>query len=139
LPFLCQVELLFISLSRAVAEYTEIKNDFMASRESLPVMFIATPKDKKLSLWTRRAPSVQVIMRPPLDAYDVLIHLNPKQVPLLRHAVDPSAVSFSRGVMAESAAQPGGAMPVIDYNPVSLYLAELRVSPALSCTSVYIL
>ncbi|MED6248043.1 hypothetical protein ATANTOWER_025024 [Ataeniobius toweri] len=139
-----------------VAEYTEIKNDFMASRESLPVMFIATPKDKKLSLWTRRAPSVQmlqrammvaaeslkvlehqlmdgsqiqdmrVIMRPPLDAYDVLIHLNPKQVPLLRHAVDPSAVSFSRGVMAESAAQPGGAMPVIDYNPVSLYLTELR-------------
>lgn len=58
--FLCQVELLFTSLSRAAAEYTEIKNDFMASRESLPVMFIATPTDKKMSLWTRRAPSVQV-------------------------------------------------------------------------------
>lgn len=46
-------------LSRAAADYTEIKNDFMACRESLPVMFIATPKDKK-SLWTKRAPSVQV-------------------------------------------------------------------------------
>uniref|UniRef100_A0A671Y5Z0 Nucleolar protein 6 n=1 Tax=Sparus aurata TaxID=8175 RepID=A0A671Y5Z0_SPAAU len=42
------------------ADYTEIKNDFMASRESLPVMFIATPKEKKLSIWTKKAPSVQL-------------------------------------------------------------------------------
>ncbi|KAM4576086.1 nucleolar protein 6 [Odontesthes bonariensis] len=138
------------------ADYTEIKNGFMASRESLPVMFIATPKDKNVSMWTKRAPSVQmlqrvmmvaaeslkvlehqlmdgsqaqdvrVIMRPPLDAYDVLIHLNPKQVPLLSQAVDPPAVTFSRGVMTGSAAQSGGALPVIDYNPVCLYLTELR-------------
>ena len=67
-------------------------------------------------------------MRPPLDAYDVLIHLNPKQVPLLSQAVDPPAVMFSRGVMTESAAPSGGALPVIDYNPVCLYLRELRVS-----------
>uniref|UniRef100_A0A8D3A8K2 Nucleolar protein 6 n=1 Tax=Scophthalmus maximus TaxID=52904 RepID=A0A8D3A8K2_SCOMX len=135
-------------------DYTEIKNDFMASRESLPVMFIATPKDKKLSMWTKRAPSVQmlqravmvaaeslkilerqlmdgsqtqdVVMRPPLDAYDVLIHLNPKQVPLLGQAVDCPAVTFSRGVKTGSVAQSGGALPVIDYNPVTLYLAELR-------------
>ncbi|KAM7416491.1 hypothetical protein PAMA_018513 [Pampus argenteus] len=136
--------------------YTEIKNDFMASRESLPVMFIATPKDKKLSMWTKRAPSVQmlqrvvmvaaeslkvlehqlmdggqiqdvrVVMRPPLDAYDVLIHLDPKQVPLLSQAVDPPAVNFGRGVITGSVAPSGGALPVIDYNPVSLYLAELR-------------
>ncbi|CAJ1068522.1 nucleolar protein 6 [Xyrichtys novacula] len=138
------------------ADYTEIKNDFMASRESLPVMFIATPKDKKLSLWTKRAPSVQmlqrvvmvaseslkvleqqlmdssqvqdvrVVMRPPLDAYDVLIHLNPKQVPLLSQAVDPPTVTYSRGIMPGSAHSSGGALPVVDYNPVSLYLAELR-------------
>lgn len=68
-------------------------------------------------------------MRPPLDAYDVLIHLNPKQVPLLGHAVDPPSVNYGRGVAAGSVAQSGGALPVIDYNPVSLYLAELRVSP----------
>lgn len=71
---------------------------------------------------------VQVVMRPPLDAYDVLIHLNPMQVPLLSQAVDPPAVTFSRGVMTGSVALCGGALPVIDYNPVSLYLAELRVS-----------
>uniref|UniRef100_A0A667YY51 Nucleolar protein 6 n=1 Tax=Myripristis murdjan TaxID=586833 RepID=A0A667YY51_9TELE len=138
------------------ADYTEIKNDFMASRESLPVMFIATPKDKKLSLWTKQAPSVQMLqrvvmvaaeslkvlesqlmdgnqtqdvrvaLRPPLDPYDVLIHLNPKQVPLLSQAVDPPAVKISRGVMSGNVAQSGGALPVIDYNPVSHYLAELR-------------
>ncbi|XP_023257306.1 nucleolar protein 6 [Seriola lalandi dorsalis] len=138
------------------ADYTEIKNDFMASRESLPVMFIATPKDKKASMWTKRAPSVQmlqrvvmvaaeslkvlehqlmdagqiqdvrVVMRPPLDAYDVLIHLNPKQVPLLGQAVDPPALNFSRGVMTGGVAKSGGALPVIDYNPVSFYLMELR-------------
>uniref|UniRef100_A0A3B3HT41 Nucleolar protein 6 n=1 Tax=Oryzias latipes TaxID=8090 RepID=A0A3B3HT41_ORYLA len=138
------------------ADYTEIKNGFMASRESLPVMFIATPKDKKSSMWTKRAPTVQmlqrvmtvaaeslkvlerqlmdgkqlqdvrVVMRPPLDAYDVLIHLNPKQVPLLSQAVDPPSVNFSRGVTAQSAAQSGGSLPVIDYNPVFLYLLELR-------------
>ncbi|KAM3610678.1 uncharacterized protein V6R79_007135 [Siganus canaliculatus] len=137
-------------------EYTEIKNDFMASRESLPVMFIATPKDKKMSMWTKRAPSVQMLqrvvmvaaeslrvlehqlmdgsqkqdvrvaMRPPLDVYDVLIHLNPKQVPLLSQAVDPPTVTFSRGIVAGNAAHTGGVLPVIDYNPVARYLAELR-------------
>lgn len=141
-----------------VADYTEIKNDFMASRESLPVMFIATPKDKKMSLWTKQAPSVQMlqriivvaaeslkalerqlmsseeiqdvrlVMRPPLDAYDVLIHLNPKQVPLLSQAVDPPAITFSRGTTAGSVGQSGGPMPVVDYDPVSLYLKELRES-----------
>ncbi|XP_072288566.1 nucleolar protein 6 [Eucyclogobius newberryi] len=141
-----------------VADYTEIKNDFMASRESLPVMFIATPKDKKMSLWTKQAPSVQVlqrvimvaaeslkvlerqlmcseetqdvrvVMRPPLEVYDVLIYLNPKQVPLLSQAVDPSAVTFTRGTTVGSVGQAGGAMPVVDYNPVSLYLNELRES-----------
>ncbi|KAA8592916.1 hypothetical protein FQN60_018371 [Etheostoma spectabile] len=123
------------------SDYTEIKNDFTATRESLPVMFIATPKDKKQSIWTKRAPSVQmlqrvvmvaaeslkllenqlmdsnqiqdvrVVMRPPLDAYDVLIHLNPKQVPLLVQAVDPPAVTFSRGIMAGNVTQSGGALP----------------------------
>ncbi|XP_029019148.2 nucleolar protein 6 [Betta splendens] len=138
------------------ADYTEIKNDFMASRESLPGMFIATPKDKKMSLWTKRAPSIQMLqrvvivaaeslkvleqqlmdgsqmqdvrvaLRPPLDVYDVLIHLIPKQVPLLKQAVDPPAVTFSQGVFPGGGFKSGGALPVIDYNPVSLYLAELR-------------
>lgn len=71
-------------------------------------------------------------MRPPLDVYDVLIHLNPKQVPLLSQAVDPPAFNFSRGAISGAVSAAGGALPVIDYNPVALYLAELRVS--LNCS-----
>ncbi|XP_042176280.1 nucleolar protein 6-like [Oncorhynchus tshawytscha] len=138
------------------ADYTEIKNDFIASRESLPVMFMATPSDKKVSIWTKQAPTVQmlqrvvmvaaeslkilepqlmdtsqiqdvrVVMRPPLDPYDVLIHLSPKQVPLLSQAVDPPHATFSRGILAGRVANTGGALPVIDFNPVTHYLAELR-------------
>ncbi|XP_010903751.2 nucleolar protein 6 [Esox lucius] len=138
------------------ADYTEIKNDFIASRESLPVMFIATPKDKKVSFWTKLSPSVQmlqrvvlvaaeslkvlehqlmdasqiqdirVVMRPPLDAYDVLIHLQPRQVPLLNHAVDKPHVTFSRGVLNVGVPKTGQAMPVVDFSPVACYLAELR-------------
>lgn len=139
------------------ADHIEIRNDFMASRESLPTMFIATPKDKKRSMWTKQAPNVQMLqravmvaaeslkvleaqlmeagqlqdvrvaLRPPLDAYDVLIHLIPKQVPLLYQAVDRPYANFSRGIMTgSSVVGTGGAMPVIDFNPVALYLAELR-------------
>ena len=71
---------------------------------------------------------VQVAIRPPLDAYDVLIHLNPKQVPLLGQAVDLPSATFSRGTLSGKAHRAGGAMPVVDFNPVSCYLAELRVS-----------
>ncbi|KAJ8285473.1 hypothetical protein GJAV_G00027190 [Gymnothorax javanicus] len=138
------------------ADYVEIKNDFIASRETLPVMFIATPKDKKLSIWTKDGPSVQMLqrltvvaaeslrvlevqlvdpsqpqdvrvaLRPPLDVYDVLIHLDPKQVPLLSQAVDPPHVTFYRGTARGDVMSAGGALPVIEYNPVSRYLAQLR-------------
>ncbi|XP_077571803.1 nucleolar protein 6 [Stigmatopora nigra] len=138
------------------ADYTEIRNDFMASRESLPVMFIATPKDKKVSMWTKQAPSVQMLqrvvmvaaeslkvlenqlmdgnqiqdirvaMRPPLDAYDVLIHLNPKQIPLVNQAIDLPRISYHRGVLTGKVISCWKKMPVTDFNPVTLYLAELR-------------
>lgn len=57
---LFQRQVFFASLSHVAVDYPEIKNGFMATRESLPVMFIATPKDKKLSMWTKRSPSIQV-------------------------------------------------------------------------------
>lgn len=69
-----------------------------------------------------------MVLRPPLEVYDVLIHLNPKQVPLLDQAVDRPNVNFSRGVVLGTMVSSGKKMPVTDYNPVALYLAELRVS-----------
>uniref|UniRef100_A0A8C1CTG5 Nucleolar protein 6 n=2 Tax=Cyprinus carpio TaxID=7962 RepID=A0A8C1CTG5_CYPCA len=136
-------------------EQTDIKNDFVASRESLPTMFIVTPNDKKVSVWTKEAPSVQMLQRavmlaaeslrvletrldsgekqdmrvafrPPLEAYDVLIHLDSKQVPLLAKAVDPPVNTFQRGTHGGQPYASGGALPVIDYDPVRLYLSELR-------------
>lgn len=81
---------------------------------------------------------VQVVMRPPFDAYDVLIHLSPKQVPLLSQAVDPPHATFSRGILAGKVANTGGALPVIDFNPVTHYLAELRVSTGVVLTGLWL-
>ncbi|XP_069043565.1 nucleolar protein 6 [Lepisosteus oculatus] len=137
------------------ADFTQIKNDFIASRSSLPVMFIATPKDKNLSVWTKEGPSVQVLQhlilvaaeslrvletqlmdptqpqdvkvafRPPLEVYDVLIHLIPRQVPAHGQAIDTPHPIYSRGTLPASAPT-GPALPVVDFNPVDRYLAELR-------------
>lgn len=67
-----------------------------------------------------------MVFRPSLEMYDVLIHLVPKQVPLLTKAVDPPLVTFQQGVFKDSAITER-ALPVIDYDPVKLYLSELRV------------
>ncbi|XP_028852070.1 nucleolar protein 6 [Denticeps clupeoides] len=142
----------------SAAEYTEIKNNFVSTRQSLPVMFIATPTDRKLSMWTQESPSVQmlqrmvmvaseslrvleaqlmdlkqlqdvrVVFRPPLDVYDVLIHLKIQQVPLVSYAVDRPKKFLRQGTNRGPVADPGGFLPVIDYNPVSKYLKELRDS-----------
>ncbi|XP_053148481.1 nucleolar protein 6 isoform X2 [Hemicordylus capensis] len=45
------------------ADYVEIKNDFVAARPRLPVMFIATPRDRQNSVWTKEGPSVQILQR----------------------------------------------------------------------------
>ncbi|XP_060762939.1 nucleolar protein 6 [Neoarius graeffei] len=139
-----------------VADYAEIKNHFLVSRDSLPVMFIATPNDKTVSIWTKDGPSVQILQRvvlvaaeslrvleaqlidpgqkqdirvafrPPLEAYDVLIHLRPQQVPLLSRAVDPPKTVCRHGVLNADALSSGGAFPVVDFDPVKLYLSELK-------------
>uniref|UniRef100_A0A672TEN5 Nucleolar protein 6 n=1 Tax=Strigops habroptila TaxID=2489341 RepID=A0A672TEN5_STRHB len=133
----------------------EIKNKFVASRSRLPVMFIATPKDQWSSMWTQEQPSAQIlqrlivlaseslraleeqlmdplktqdvklVFRPPLDFYDVLIHLNPKQIPRHLESVDRPLKSFSRGVVKNSTAEKI-LFPVVDYDPVQCYLQELR-------------
>ncbi|KAM9509042.1 nucleolar protein 6 [Guaruba guarouba] len=137
------------------ADCTEIKSKFAAARSRLPVMFIATPKDPWSSMWTQERPSAQIlqrltvlaseslraleeqlmdplktqdvkmVFRPPLDFYDVLIHLNPKQIPRHLESVDQPLKSFSRGVVKNSSAEKI-LFPVVDYDPVQCYLQELR-------------
>uniref|UniRef100_A0A8C5TKB3 Nucleolar protein 6 n=1 Tax=Malurus cyaneus samueli TaxID=2593467 RepID=A0A8C5TKB3_9PASS len=118
-------------------------------------MFLATPKDQWSSLWTQERPSAQIlqrlvvlaseslraleeqlmdplseqdvkmVFRPPLDFYDVLIHLNTNHIPRHLESVDRPVKSVSRGVVKNSSA--GNILfPVVDYDPVQLYLRELR-------------
>ncbi|XP_053557019.1 nucleolar protein 6 isoform X2 [Bombina bombina] len=140
------------------SDFTEIQNDFVSARAQLPVMFIATPTDKKDSVWTKKQPSAQIlqrllflsleslnvlekqlvdpagshdvkmIFRPPLDLYDVLLHLDPKQIPRHREAVDQTAKSYFRGLLKNDADVKALLFPVVDYDPVQLYLKELRES-----------
>lgn len=67
------------------------------------------------------------MFRPPLDMYDVLIHLSPRHIPRHRQAVDSPAASFCRGLLSEPG--PSSLMPVLGYDPPQLYLAQLRVRP----------
>nr|XP_042706650.1 nucleolar protein 6 isoform X1 [Chrysemys picta bellii] len=138
------------------ADYTEIRNEFVAARPHLPVMFIATPRDKRSSVWTKERPSAQIlqrllvlareslraleeqltdplgsqdvkmVFRPPLDFYDILIHLNAKQLPRHLEGVDRPAKSFSRGMLKSDAPVKTLAFPVVGYDPVQCYLQELR-------------
>ena len=74
------------------------------------------------------SPSLQMAFRPPLDLYDVLIHLRPKQIPRHLEAVDRPVKSFSRGTLKDDVAVKALSFPVVDYDPVQNYLRELRVS-----------
>uniref|UniRef100_G3SVB9 Nucleolar protein 6 n=1 Tax=Loxodonta africana TaxID=9785 RepID=G3SVB9_LOXAF len=137
-----------------VEEQVEIHSSFLAARAQLPVMVIITPQDRKSSLWTQDGPSAQIlqqlmvlaaealpilekqlmdpwgpgdirtVFRPPLDIYDVLIHLSPRHIPRHRQAVDSPAASFCRGLFSEP--RPSLLMPVLGYDPPQFYLAQLR-------------
>ncbi|XP_064421100.1 nucleolar protein 6 isoform X2 [Latimeria chalumnae] len=139
-------------------DYAEIKNDFVAARAQLPVMFIATPRDRKSSIWTKGHPTAQIlqrvivlaleslraletqlmdptsthdvkmVFRPPLDFYDAIIHLNPKQIPRHLEAVDKPKITFCRGMLKSDAPVKFIMMPVVDYDPVQCYLQELKTS-----------
>uniref|UniRef100_A0A8C4U8K9 Nucleolar protein 6 n=1 Tax=Falco tinnunculus TaxID=100819 RepID=A0A8C4U8K9_FALTI len=146
---------LIVNLNAGLTGEQAIKNKFVAARSRLPVMFIATPKDHGSSMWTQEQPSAQIlqrllvlaseslrvlekqlmdplnrqdvklVFRPPLDFYDVLIHLNPNQIPRHLESVDRPLKSFSRGVVKNSTSVKI-LFPVVDYDPVQCYLQELR-------------
>lgn len=77
-------------------------------------------------------PLLQMIFRPPLDFYDILIHLNAKHIPRHLEGVDRPAKSFSRGMLKSDAPVKTLVFPVVGYDPVQCYLQELRVSVALT-------
>lgn len=70
-------------------------------------------------------PLLQQVFRPPLDIYDAVIHLRQKMVPRQNQAVD---VTTETTIPVYQADMKCTKLPVYDFDPVQLYLSELRVS-----------
>lgn len=132
----------------------EIENVVSSSRETLPPLVICTSYDRN-SIWTKSGPDSMILRRvsmlaqealkiietqlysgtiinfdaifkPPFSEYDCLIRLKDNFNPLSWQAIkskkknenvlfEPYKSNFKQKI------------PVIDFNPVQLYLKELRV------------
>lgn len=134
-------------------DYQEIRSTFSNNRAQLPAVFIATPKDKLTSLWTKDMPSKQIlnrlsllareshsilerqietcaqhptdfkrIFRPPMDHYDVIIHLHSHLLPRGSHAVDPSKYV----TQPASSSRHSVFLPVVNFDPAAQYMKELK-------------
>lgn len=142
-------------------DYQEILGRFQRERSSRPLMFLSTPYDKHTSSWTRHAPSAPVLQRlivlargsldvlnklvqegadnssfkqlfrPPLETYDLIIHLARKQLPRQHEAVDREVSQLPVKTKGRVAKTPDPTdkleyFPVYDYDPPSLFLNELK-------------
>lgn len=134
----------------------EVESNFTSNRSALPSLFISTPYDQKNSMWTRKKPSLvilnrittlareslkiidkqihegsalnhRLIFKPPMTEYDFLINLkpllNPRRLQAIDIGEDHPTVDW-HPFKAHSEAK----IPVVDFNPVQLYLQELRVN-----------
>ncbi|XP_066994077.2 nucleolar protein 6 isoform X2 [Anabrus simplex] len=136
-------------------EVVEIENRFHSARSALPPLFIATPYDQRNSRVTREAPTLQILIRlgmlasealtvlekelllsnhpdcmlvfkPPLEVYDVIIHLNPLQNPRCHEAVEVENDNLSRKSLKVYKHQSEEKIPIVGFDPVQCYLRELR-------------
>lgn len=133
--------------------YKDIISNFSKNRAQLPPVFIATPKDKLNSQWTKDKPTKQIvnrlsllareshtilerqietcmlqpadfkqIFRPPLDHYDVIIHLHSRLLPRGYQALD--RVKHETG--PASLLRVSSLLPVVNFDPVASYIKELK-------------
>ena len=76
----------------------------------------------------------QQVFRPPLDDYNVLIHLHKRHLPFAHQAVDIMETGSSHKSHDHKRLHPTH-LPVVNFNPVQIYLKELEVYGAkLSCS-----
>lgn len=134
----------------------EVENNFGTSRDKLPPLFISTPYDRENSIWTQEAPTTMILHRvsdlaresvrlietqinlgenincdalfsPPLTEYDCLISLkqslNSRRLEATNIGIDVDEVDvhpFKEHLLTK--------VPIVGFDPVSLYLRNLRVS-----------
>ncbi|GIY22546.1 nucleolar protein 6 [Caerostris darwini] len=132
----------------------EIYTTFTSQRSTLPPMVIPNPLDRRGSLWTKNKPpalilkrikilaaaslktldgilsraqisDIKAIFRPPLESYDVIIHLKRNEVPTLRCAVDVYTTD-KLPVFKPYKYERNELYPIVEYDPVQKYLEELR-------------
>ncbi|EEC15910.1 nucleolar RNA-associated protein, putative [Ixodes scapularis] len=140
---------IFFSLPTSEDEEADIHSTFVGQRSTLPPMFLATPLDgQQRSRWTEHAPTGQIlhrlvalareslrvlegqvacpleadvrqIFRPPLDPYDVIIHLDERRLPTAHLAVDCSHRTTLKR-------RKDDCMPVVDFDIAALYVQALQ-------------
>lgn len=135
-----------------IEDVGEVQERFGATRSQLPPAVIATPYDKEMSVWTKINPSKQILrrvsllaaaalklteadnynwcgetvkqmFRPSLEDYHYIIELNKDFVPLYSQAIDSSILVKPTAVKDTIS---NSCIPVVDFDPVKLYLKELR-------------
>ncbi|XP_059490211.1 nucleolar protein 6 [Neocloeon triangulifer] len=129
-------------------EIVEIENRFNSERSTLPPLFIVTPETRSGTVWTKHAPSSQIlyrltqlakaslqtfdnellsnenldyklIFRTPMNIFDIVIDLQPH---CLRREESLDAVQPDRS----KATQIGDRIPVVGLDLVQCFLQELR-------------
>ena len=68
-----------------------------------------------------------MIFRPSFEIFDVLIHLDQKQLPRQHEAVDITKATRIPPVLVGKYKEVTKTLPVVDYDPVEYYLSELKV------------
>ncbi|XP_057323676.1 nucleolar protein 6 [Microplitis mediator] len=135
-------------------EVLAVENIYGTTRETLPALFISTPYDHKSSTWTKKSPSRLILSRisslaketlrlletellksstliwspmfkPPLSAYDCLIHLKDQFNPRRYQYLDIDG-SLTKTTWHPYKHHPHQKLPVVEFNPVEKYLEELR-------------
>ncbi|XP_071794950.1 nucleolar protein 6-like [Asterias amurensis] len=140
------------------SDYEEIRQHFIEHRSELPDVFLSTPTDRLNSVWTQKQPTAQIlqrllvlakeslkllmsqmmvtdatadfkqIFRPPIDLYDVVIHLRPKLVPRRGESIDGMKTQGQKSATEKKVTQEVKQLPVVDFDPVTLYLQELEIA-----------
>ncbi|XP_052794278.1 nucleolar protein 6-like isoform X2 [Mya arenaria] len=134
------------------ADLSEIPTKFSKERSNLPLMFISTPLDPYSQHWTKEVPSaavltrlvllaakslavlqrdlmqmekqdLTVVFRPSLAIFNLVIHLNEKQLPRRLECLDVAMESDRVGYGKASDKE---RFPVTDFDPAQIFLNELK-------------
>nr|XP_023013750.1 nucleolar protein 6 [Leptinotarsa decemlineata] len=133
-------------------EISELESKLQCNRESKPLLYIITPYDGGASVFTKSSPSREILLRikqlsgeslaimnkvtidreaidvkklfvPNFEGYNVLIHLRPLLNPR-RH--EQLFENLERTVVEKYKASKDDKLPIVNFNPVDIYLRTLR-------------